>query len=938
MADFNKIKLAALSSIERVLSHYCPNGKRQGREYLPLNPVRSDSTTGSFSINLDSGAWSDFATNDKGGDLIALVAYIEGIKQGEAANRLCKLLGLSDEKQSAHSRSTSPQNKLADTSTPKASKSAEWLAVLPIPENAGNAPMHHKFGKPSMSWKYHDAEGNVMCLLYRFEPQHGIDRKQFLPLTYCENKSGKREWRWQGLLEPRPLYNLHQLADRKRKDDFVIVCEGEKAADAAGVLYPDAIITTMLNGAQSVEKTDWKPLKGREVWLWPDNDAAGRRCMQQVNDQLVKVKAAEVRMINLSVFGKLEPKDDAADLLARGWTADNMRHTVNQDNFFEAVKVLTSSAPIGNSSQLSNFTVNDLGVWYKQDPYSDEQPLRICSKLKITAQSRDAKGYGWGRLLEFETPDGIPRIWHMPMSLLKADGAELRGVLLEMGVEISSSLKARGLFMQYIQNNKPDVYATHVSRTGWHNGVFVMPDRVIGTSEERVHFTAADYSADTFKTKGKLSEWQVNVSMSCVGNSRLVFAVSAAFASPLLDIIGMDSGGFHYRGHSSKGKSTALCLASSVWGSGAKSGGYMQQWRSTDSAMESLAMHRSDCLLTLDEIGQIDAKVLGVSIYMLGNGEGKSRSKSDGGLRQKLNWKLIFLSSGEDRLIDMMAKVGEKTKAGQEIRFLDIPSEVSEQYGIYETLHGETDSSKFSDKLVAMASKFYGTASIAYLKKLVDKPHEIQDRVKQTQSIFANKYLSTHSEGQVKRALTRFSLVATAGELATSWGITGWEEGEALKAAEICFQAWLNQRGGDGNQEETVMLNQVRNFFELHGESRFTDWNRTVVDDNHAPKTINRAGYRKHTDAKDENGNPIYTGDFHGDGTEKTCRDTEYYVLPTIFENEICKGLDYRVVCRLLASRGVLKKEGESFKRKERLPGGELARCYRITSDIFDDE
>ena len=116
MADFSKIKAAALASIESVLSHYCPGGKRQGHEYLPLNPVRSDSKAGSFSINLNTGAWSDFATNDKGGDLIALVAYIEGVKQGEAANRLSQFLGLANEKPDAYKRATSPLNKAGDTS------------------------------------------------------------------------------------------------------------------------------------------------------------------------------------------------------------------------------------------------------------------------------------------------------------------------------------------------------------------------------------------------------------------------------------------------------------------------------------------------------------------------------------------------------------------------------------------------------------------------------------------------------------------------------------------------------------------------------------------------------------------------------------------------------------------------------------------------------
>jgi len=552
MADFQKIKSAALASIESVLSHYCPNGKRQGREYLPLNPVRADSKTGSFSINLDTGAWSDFATDDKGGDLIALVAYIEGVKQGEAANRLSQFLGLSTEKTDAYKRPTTQKDKAVDTVAPPAIKKLEWVAVLPIPNDAPPPPMHHKFGKPSMQWQYHDAKGNVLCLLYRFEPQADLERKQFMPLTYCKHESGQLQWKWQGLPEPRPLYNLHQIT--KRKEDIVIVCEGEKAADAASVLYPEVVITTMLNGAQSVDKTDWTPLKNRTVWLWADFDPAGKKCMQQVAEQLIKVKAAEIQHINLAVFGKLEPKDDAADLLARGWTADNMRHTVNQANFFEAVKV--AAQPKQNNAPdlaLNNFSLNDDGLWYfgKSEQGNDAPPLWICSKLEITAVTRDDKNGAWGRLLEFDDLDGLHHSWAMPMELLKGDGAEYRGVLLSMGLQLNVAPKARNLLTQYIQTAKVEARARCVERTGWHGNVFITPERTIGQSDEKILFQSATTAPNTFKTKGKLSDWQANVSMRCIGNSRLIFAISAAFAAPLLDITGMESGGFHYRGDSS---------------------------------------------------------------------------------------------------------------------------------------------------------------------------------------------------------------------------------------------------------------------------------------------------------------------------------------------------------------------------------------------------
>lgn len=940
MAAFTLIKAAALTSIASVLDRWCPGGKQQGREYLPLNPRRSDSKPGSFSINLDSGAWSDFATGDKGGDLIALVAYIEGVKQGEAAKLLSTFLGLSTENTDAQKAPISQKNSQANTNAPATSKTGGWEAVLPVPADAGEPPsVHPGNGKPSRVWKYFNSLGELLCLVYRFEPRKGVERKQFFPLTYCENSQGKREWRWQGVPEPRPLYNLHQLT--AKPDALVIVCEGEKAADAAGELFPDAVTTTMLNGALSVGKTDWKPLAGRRVWLWPDNDKSGAEGMFQVSKLLKKVKAAEVHQINLAAFGEpLEDKDDAADLLARGWTADRMASVADKPDFLIVqASAQVSDVPDATELPQARFHVNDKGVWYfgKNDAGTDSPPLWICSKLEITAVTRDAKNESWGRLLEFDDLDASHHAWAMPMELLKGDGAEYRGVLLSMGLQMSTMTKARNLLTQYIQTADVSKRARCVDRTGWHSGVFVMPEKTIGDSDERIIYQSPTATPGSFKTKGKLVDWQNKVARLCVGNSRMVFVVSAAFAGPLLDATGIESGGFHIRGDSSSGKTTALRAAASVWGGM----DYLQRWRATDNGLEALAAQHSDCLLLLDELSQVDPKVAGEVAYMLANGSGKVRSGRTGSMRDISIWRLIFISSGEGGLAEHMALANRKPKAGQEIRMLDIPAiPLSGSISfLFENIHGRQNGDVFSKEVTEAAGKYYGVAAIEYLNQLVLNLADAPGAIKRAQAAFNNTHIEADAGSQVYRAALRFSLVAAAGELATMWGITGWPQGEASNAAAKCFKDWLASRGGSGNQEEASMIAQVRQFFELHGESRFTDWDRPASDTSqHAPKTVNRAGYRKHIDAKDDSGQPIYTGETYPEGDEKRARDTDYYVFPTVFEQEVCKGFDYKTVCRLLVDRGILLTEGKSFKRKERLPAEGAVRCYRVTSKVFNDE
>lgn len=66
------------------------------------------------------------------------------------------------------------------------------------------------------------------------------------------------------------------------------------------------------------------------------------------------------------------------------------------------------------------------------------------------------------------------------------------------------------------------------------------------------------------KPSGTLKGWKENVAAPCAGNALMVAAVSLAFAGPLLEPLGLDGGGIHLRGASSRGKSTIQHVAVSI--------------------------------------------------------------------------------------------------------------------------------------------------------------------------------------------------------------------------------------------------------------------------------------------------------------------------------------------------------------------------------------
>ena len=92
--NFDEINSAAKPALLAILRRMLPDGKIVGREYIARNPTRSDKHPGSFKINLRTGRWSDFATGDSGGDIISLISYLQGCKQGQALRLVAGLLGL----------------------------------------------------------------------------------------------------------------------------------------------------------------------------------------------------------------------------------------------------------------------------------------------------------------------------------------------------------------------------------------------------------------------------------------------------------------------------------------------------------------------------------------------------------------------------------------------------------------------------------------------------------------------------------------------------------------------------------------------------------------------------------------------------------------------------------------------------------------------------
>lgn len=568
------------------------------------------------------------------------------------------------------------------------------------------------------------------------------------------------------------------------------------------------------------------------------------------------------------------------------------------------------------------FRLTDRAVeFYEEKGEEGGHWLFVCSRLEVVAETRDGDGKAWGRLLLVTDRDGRQHEWAMPMSLLAADGVDYRKMLLDLGLIIAPGRSARERLHSYISTARPQGRARCVSRVGWHTTtggpVFVLPDSSFGdTNGERVLLQTAAPGGHAYAASGTLDDWRREVAASCIGNSRLVLAVSAAFAATMLEVGSEESGGLHFVGQSRSGKSTALRVAGSVWGGGGVNG-FIRQWRGTANGLEAIAEAHCDCLLCLDEMGQVDGREAGEIAYMLANGSGKSRARVDGSSRRASSWRVLFLSTGEISLVEKMQEIGQKAKAGQEVRLVDIPADADAGMGMFERLHGEASPEAFARRLRDASARFYGTAITAFLDAFTTRigRDKLLDRLSSLRHAFISTHVPAGASGQVLSVAGRFALIAAGGELATHFGVTGWQKDEAKNAAARCFAAWLERRGTSGSSEAERGIAQVRAFIEMHGAARFTP----LDNDDSAPadeRTVNRAGYRRRDSAG----------------------DWEYLVLPQVWTQEVCRGFDAKAVARELAARGLLVPGRDNRSSTTvRIRGADKPRVYHLLPGILGE-
>ena len=165
---------------------------------------------------------------------------------------------------------------------------------LRLPDQPPVAQPPPPLGRATAQWCYRNAKGEQLFWVQRFDlKQAGKTRKAYVQRTWLDGSwhyPSRRDPFRSDWPAPRPLYGLPELEQRVWSE--VLITEGEKAADAAALLFPDFVVLSWCGGSSALQTVDWQPLAQRAVTLWPDADPPGREAMASLSELLLQLECA----------------------------------------------------------------------------------------------------------------------------------------------------------------------------------------------------------------------------------------------------------------------------------------------------------------------------------------------------------------------------------------------------------------------------------------------------------------------------------------------------------------------------------------------------------------------------------------------------------------------------------------------------------------------
>lgn len=246
-----------------------------------------------------------------------------------------------------------------------------------------------------------------------------------------------------------------------------------------------------------------------------------------------------------------------------------------------------------------------------------------------------------------------------------------------------------------------------VSRLGWLKDGGFFPFSNPNQYEFETDSKEAALILNSLTANGTEDQW-IETANEARSSPVARFIIAASFASVLIEPLHKRVFFIHTWHNSRSGKTATLKLALAAWGDPLK---LLGSFNSTIVGLERLASALRNLPFAIDELQVLNTKRMSADniIYMLSQGQGRTRGGKDGGLQENAIWRNIILTTGEE------AMLGSSTQDGAGSRTFEIYAQPVQDIALAARMH------EVSEKHFGHAGKIF----IEKLTMMMSENHEM---------------------------------------------------------------------------------------------------------------------------------------------------------------------------------------------------------------------
>jgi uncharacterized protein (DUF927 family) len=389
-------------------------------------------------------------------------------------------------------------------------------------------------------------------------------------------------------------------------------------------------------------------------------------------------------------------------------------------------------------------------------------------------------------------------------------------ILIDRGFHISSCPNVRTKFKRFLERWRLNVdylvpFCNKLGYSPKNHGFFMSDALYLADTKKYTWFDEAEErQLKKVTPAGSYQEWKDNIASEVVKYPFPAFALIYAFSSYLMQIIELSTTFMHIYGHSSRGKTLLLQLATSVHANATDpnmgESSYIAKWNTTTAGLESIARLFDGSIGVFDELHMCDDKQFSNAIYTICSGSSKTRATANGKAQKKYEWKFLALSSGEQSGFEKLSgyNIADAT-TGKAIRFIDIavPKQMFTDYDGNEL--GSEEANNLATKLKEECSLNFGHAGRDFVQNLLNlgsSQEELKALIEQDMKRMFDKLTADLTlKNEERRIMRTFAMIAAAGNFAVMFDILPMTEDQVFSAVSLVRDIWLKEMAHFHNQK-----------------------------------------------------------------------------------------------------------------------------------------